>query len=149
MTRLIETATTSLDPAAAFSHVGDFANIDRWDPGVVTAEKVTTGPTGVGATYGLTLSYGGPTMTMEYRVLEYEAGRRIVLEGTGSRVHAIDTISFEPDGAGTRITYQADLTLTGIARLVQPFMKGRFNKIGESAGSGLREWLAELESAAV
>ncbi len=149
MTRLIETATTSLDPAAAFAHVGDFGNIDRWDPGVVKAEKVTTGPVAVGTTYGLTLSYGGPTMTMEYRVLEYQDGSRIVLEGSGSRVHAIDTISFEPHGVGTLITYQADLKLTGIARFAQPFMKGRFAKIGESAGNGLRKWLAELESAAV
>ena len=149
MTRLIETATTSLDPAEAFANVGDFGNIDRWDPGVITAEKITAGPVGVGTVYGLTLSYGGPTMTMEYEVLEHEVGRRIVLEGTGPRVHAIDTISFEPGGNGTLITYQADLTLTGIARLAQPFMKGRFNKIGESAGIGLRKWLSELESAAV
>jgi carbon monoxide dehydrogenase subunit G len=149
MTRLIETATTSLDPATAFAHVGDFANIDRWDPGVVNAEKVTSGPAGVGTTYGLTLSYGGPTMTMEYRVLELDPDRRIVLEGTGARVHAIDTISFEPVGTGTKITYQADLRLTGIARLAQPFMKSRFAKIGDGAGKGLRKWLAELETAQV
>ena len=146
MTQLAETADTSLDPATAFANVGDFANIEKWDPGVNRSVKASPGETAVGTTYDLTLNYNGRTMPMTYTVTEYEPGRRIVLEGEGDRVKAIDTISFEPIPTGTRVTYEADLALTGIARIFQPFMKGRFEAIGAAAGVGLRAWLKQLES---
>ena len=64
------------------------------------------------------------------------------------RVKAIDVIEFVDQADGTLITYTADLYLTGLARLAEPFMKGRFAEIGEQAGIGLRRWLSELEEAA-
>ena len=83
---------------------------------------------------------------MSYTVTELAVGDKIVLEGTGGVIHAIDVISFVPDGDGTLVTYQADLQLTGIARIFQPLMKNRFAAIGDAAGVGLRSWLRELES---
>jgi dehydrogenase/reductase SDR family member 12 len=145
MTRLIETATTSLDQAAAFANVAEFANIDNWDPGVALSVKQTPGPTGVGTVYALTLNYNGRAMNMTYTVTEYDPNSRIVLEGKGNLIAAVDTITFEPNGSGTVVTYQADLRLTGIARLMQPLMKSRFESIGTAAGNGLRKWLTELE----
>lgn len=148
MIRLIETATTSLSRDVVFEHVGDFGNIDSWDPGVITATKATEGAPGVGTAYDLILSSSGREMEMRYVVTEHEAGRKIVLEGTGARVHAIDVIAFEEVTDGTRVTYTADLSLTGFARVFEPLMKSRLAKIGEDAGIGLRRWLNELEVAA-
>ena len=82
---------------------------------------------------------------MRYTITELMPGRRIVLEGFGSRVEAVDVIEFSEHDDGTRITYTADIGLTGIARLFEPFMKGRLAKVGEDAGNGMRRWLAELE----
>jgi carbon monoxide dehydrogenase subunit G len=84
-------------------------------------------------------------MNMTYRVTEWEPGSRVVIDGEGKFIAAVDTITFEPNGGGTVVTYQADLELTGIARLVQPFMRKRFAAIGRAAGDGLRDWLATLE----
>ena len=145
MTRLVETATTSLSQDEAFAHVAEFENIHLWDPGVVRSTKLSLGDAGVGTIYDLELSYRGRTMSMQYIVTEYEPHRRITLEGSGGPVKAVDTISFGADGDTIRVTYEADLRLTGLARLFQPFMKRRFDAIGEAAGSGLRRWLAELE----
>ena len=146
MTRLKETATTSLAPAEAFAHVGDFANVDQWDPGVTHAEKTTPGDVSVGTVYDLVLDYRGRAMNMQYEVTAYEPTSRVVLVGTGGPVKAIDTISFEPDGDGTLVTYEADLQLRGIARIIQPLMKSRFEAIGNAGGEGLRKWLRELEN---
>jgi len=145
MTRLVETATTSLDQAAAFANVAEFANIDKWDPGVARSVKQTPGPTGVGTDYDLALNYNGRAMNMTYTVTEYHPNSRIVLEGKGNLIAAVDTITFEPNGSGTIVTYQADLQLTGVARLMQPLMKSRFESVGTAAGDGLRKWLTELE----
>ncbi len=145
MTRLVEIATTRLDQATAFAEVAEFANIDKWDPGVTQSVKETLGPTGVGTVYALVLDYNGRPMNMTYRVTEWEPGSRVVLDGEGKFIAAVDTITFESNGGGTVVTYQADLELTGIARLVQPLMRKRFAAIGRAAGDGLRDWLATLE----
>jgi carbon monoxide dehydrogenase subunit G len=145
MTRLIESAKTSLSPAEAFAAVGDFENVDQWDPGVARAVKRTPGEVAVGTVYDLDLLYRDRSLEMSYTVTEIVPGEKIVLEGSGSVIHAVDVISFAPDGEGTLVTYQADLQLTGIARLMQPLMKSRFAAIGEAAGIGLRSWLRELE----
>ncbi len=147
MTRLLETAKTSLSPAEAFTAVGNFENIDQWDPGVARSIKRTPGEVGVGTVYDLALSYRGRSLQMAYTVTELVVGEKIVLEGSGSVIHAIDVISFAPDGDGTLVTYQADLQLTGIARLAQPLIKGRLAAVGEAAGNGLRTWLRQLEQA--
>ena len=146
MTFLKETATTSLSPEEAFAHVGDFANIDQWDPGVVRSVKNTAGEVSVGTVYDLVLDYRGRELEMQYEVTAYEPAKRIVLVGTGGPVHAVDTISFEPNGHGTLVTYEADLRLRGIASIIQPLMKSRFDAVGEAAGEGLRDWLRELEN---
>lgn len=145
MTKLKEQATTSLSPAEAFAYIAEFENIDQWDPGVEESVKGTSGETGVGSVYNLVLNYRGRNLTMQYVVTEWEPDKRVVLVGTGGPVKAVDTITFEPSGEGTVVTYEADLQLAGVARLFQPLMGSRFAAIGEAAGEGLRRWLGELE----
>ena len=148
MVRLEETAITSLSTDEAFASVGDFANIHEWDPGVTSSKKTDDQPTAVGTAYDLELLYGGRAMEMQYRITDIEPGRRVVFEGSGGMVTAIDTIEFESINGQTKVTYRADLGLKGIARLAEPFMRSRFAEVGRSAGEGLRRWLAELESQA-
>jgi len=145
MVRLTETARTTLSREDAFRYIGDFGNIDRWDPGVVSATKATDGEPSVGTAYDVVVAYGGREVAMQYVITDHQAGKKIVLEGTGARVKAIDVIDFVDEGSGTLITYTADLSLIGIARFFEPFMKGRFGQIGDAAGQGLRRWLSELE----
>ncbi|MDJ0952137.1 MAG: SRPBCC family protein [Acidimicrobiia bacterium] len=145
MTRLIETATTSLSQEEAFGYVAEFENIDQWDPGVSKSVKSIPGDTAVGTAYDLDLSYRGRSLKMTYTVTEWEPNHRVVLEGVGGPVKAIDTITFVSGDDGTIVTYQADLSLRGIAKLIQPLMGSRLNAVGEAAGQGLRTWLAELE----
>lgn len=146
MIRLRESAKTTLSPEQAFEHVGDFSNIDQWDPGVLTSTRRGEGPVGVGTIYDLSLSYGGRKLNMAYTITDYQPGRSVVLRGESRLVVAIDTIEFNEIDQGAEVIYTADLGLRGLARIFQPLMKGRFAAIGKSAGDGLRSWLAQLES---
>jgi len=47
-------------------------------------------------------------------------------------------------GTGTKVTYTADFSFKGAARLVTPFMGGAFKKLGDEAEEGLRDALAKL-----
>jgi carbon monoxide dehydrogenase subunit G len=146
MTVLREVVQVRQEPEAAFDAVADFANASQWDPGVVAAERVGEGdpaPNGVGAEYRLTVTFRGTESEMTYRTTVYRRPDRIVLEGVGPRIAATDTIAFAPvDGGGTRITYVADLRLTGLAKVAEPFLRGSFDEMGRRALAGMEAWFA-------
>jgi carbon monoxide dehydrogenase subunit G len=148
MIRLSETATTKLSREAAFAYIGDIGNIEKWDPGVISSTKATDGEVGVGTAYDLVLTYRGRQLEMRYTITEYNPNHKIVLEGRGSRVHAIDVIDFVDENGDTLVTYTADLSLTGLGRFFEPLLGGRLRQVGADAVAGMQRWLGELEAAA-
>lgn len=46
-------------------------------------------------------------------------------------------------GGGTHLTYVADLRLTGLAKLAEPFLGGAFDAMGKRAVAGLEAWLSD------
>ncbi len=137
MTMLNERIETSLPVDEAFAFVADFANAERWDPGVLTSLRTNDGPLGVGATYRLVVRMGGRLAPMAYEVVQYEPGRRVVLAGSGRGVRAVDDIRFAPTADGTRIDYSADIRLVGLLRLAGPFAGGALARIGRAARDGM------------
>ena len=142
---LRERVETALPLDDTFAFVADFANAAAWDPGVATSERLNPGPVGVGARYRLGVRMRGRVAPMDYRVTEYEPGRRVVLTGEGSRVAAVDDIRFASTPAGgTAIDYTADIRLTGLLSLLTPFLGGTFAGIGRAAAEGMRARLASM-----
>lgn len=139
---------TSLPLDQAFAFVADFANAQRWDPGVATSERTNDGPVGVGARYRLGIRMRGKVAPMDYEITTYEPSRRVVLTGTGSGVEAVDDIRFEATATGTRIDYTADIRLRGLMRLATPFAGGALAKIARDGGDGMQRTLDELAAAA-
>lgn len=141
MARLNARIPTPLPVLDAFEYLADFANAAEWDPGVASSERIGAGPVSVGTRYKLGIVRGEKIVPMEYVVTDFERPTRVVLEGTGSNVHAIDTIRFEPDGAGSIVDYTADINMTGLFRLAQPFLGGTFRRIAADATNGIRRTL--------
>jgi carbon monoxide dehydrogenase subunit G len=77
-----------------------------------------------------------------YEITAYDRPSHVVLAGTGGVFRGVDTIRFSPVAEGTRIDYVADLSLTGFAKLVQPFMGRRFQELGDEAMAGLEAVLS-------
>ena len=143
MTILHETIQTALPVEEAFALIADFANAERWDPGVATSERIDPGPVGLGARYLLGVRMRGRVAPMEYRITTFEPSRRVVLTGSGPNISAVDDIRFEPISDGTRIDYTADIHLGGRMRLVEPFAGGAFRKIARDALGGMQRFLDE------
>jgi carbon monoxide dehydrogenase subunit G len=141
MTVLKERIDTSLAVAEAFAFVADFANAERWDPGVATSVRTDDGPLGVGATYRLGVRMAGRAVPMDYRVTEFEPDDRVVLTGSGRGVRAIDDIRFYPTATGTRIEYTADIRLVGLLRPAGPFAGASLARIGRAAREGMERAL--------
>ena len=144
MTRLQEPIETVLPLEQTFDFVADFANAERWDPGVSRSTRLDDGPLRPGSRFALDVRMGQRVAPMTYEVSALERPHRVVLTGTGSGVDAVDEIVFESVGSGTRIRYTADIRLRGLLRLAQPFLSGAFAKIGQDAAGGMRRTLAEL-----
>jgi hypothetical protein len=149
MPRLHETVDTALPIEAAFPFIADFADNPVWDPGTASARRLDDGPLGVGSAFELQVRMGGSTMPMTYRITAFEPNARVELHGVGDRVRARDDIRFSttPSG-GTHVDYVADLELTGLWRLLTPFLGGTFRRIGEQARDGMQRALDERASGA-
>jgi carbon monoxide dehydrogenase subunit G len=141
MTVLNERIDTSLPVDAAFAFVADFANAERWDPGVASSVRTDDGQLGVGATYRLGVRIAGRVAPMEYEIVHFEPGRHVVLTGSGRGVRAIDDIRFSPNPGGTRIDYTADIRLVGLLWLAGPFAGGALTRIGRAARDGMEQGL--------
>jgi carbon monoxide dehydrogenase subunit G len=133
---------TDRPQAEIFAYLSDFSTTAEWDPGVVEAERLGDGPIGEGTEFRLLARFLGRESPLTYRVVEYEPPTAVTFRGESSSVVSLDRITFQPAGAGTRITYDARLTLKGPMRLADPLLALAFNRVGDRALAGLRETLA-------
>jgi carbon monoxide dehydrogenase subunit G len=138
MTVLREELEVARPLEEVFRFVGDFANSERWDPGVASARALTDGPVRVGSRYELIVVFNGRRLPMTYEVTAYDPPNRVELRGSGSTVRARDDIRFEATDGGTRIHYLADLRLRGALRLIEPLLGSKFEETGRRAMEGMR-----------
>ena len=99
------------------------------------------GPPGVGLKYELMVSFGPREVPMTYEITEWKQDSRVVLEGRGETVEAVDVVQFEADEGGTAVDYTADLTFPNWIRFVAPLMSRVLRKVGARALDGLVEAL--------
>ena len=144
MAQLKETRRVAASVEEAFDYTADFNNIQNWDPGVAASRRVDEGELEVGSTFDLMVLFGSRQAPMTYTITHYEPHQRVVLEGTGKTLTAIDDIRFAAVAGGTEISYTADLEFKGLMRFVAPFIGGTLDKVGKKALDGLATKLGPL-----
>lgn len=140
-TTLKEQITVSRDIDEAFAYTADFSHIADWDPGIARSSKRGDGPVQVGTEFDLVATFGGKEVPMVYTVTEFDPPNRVVLEGKGAQLEAVDTITFSSTMAGTRIGYVAELTFHNFVRFIEPLLSRTLEKVGERAVNGLKSAL--------
>ena len=139
--RLHETRRIERPLEEVFSFTADFANAEKWDPGVSSSQRVGNGPVGVGSRYDVMVSFGSREVPMTYEITEWEPNARVVLVGSGETIEAIDEIGFEARDDGTVVDYIADLSFTNWIRFLGPLMAPLLVRVGRRALDGLVETL--------
>lgn len=137
------TVETPAAPAAVFAYLSDFTTTTEWDPGTVVTHRVS-GDGGVGTVYHNVSEFRGRKTELQYTVASLNEPTLIELHGTNKTVDAVDRMEIAPHGSGTRVTYSADFTFKGLAKLATPFLGGAMEKLGDEAQEGMREALARL-----
>lgn len=142
MIRLQQTIDVPRPLQEVFDYTSNFSNIAQWDPGVAESSKLSPGTVGVGTEFRVVVKFGLMTTPMNYIIMVYEPASRVVLEGKGGSIHAIDDIRFAAGNGGTRITYTADLSFKGVMGRIEPLLSGVMNRVGKNAMAGLKEALS-------
>ncbi len=138
MARYSTTMQSKKSPEETFEYLADFANAREWDPGVVEGENLTGRPIGPGSRFRLGSRFLGRRVALEYRIIAFEPPRRVVFQADQAAVCSTDEIRVVPVGAGTSVTYEADLRLMGpLGRLMDPLLGLAFRRIGDRAAVGL------------
>jgi hypothetical protein len=141
MARYRTTIDSTLPPATAFEELADFSSAERWDPGVREARRLDTGALAVGSRFHVVARFAGRDIPLEYEIIELDPPNTVVLRAESSAVVSLDTITFEANATGTAVTYDADLRLKGLLRILDPVLAVAFRRIGDRARDGLREAL--------
>jgi carbon monoxide dehydrogenase subunit G len=132
------TVESPLTQEEAFDYLADFRNAAEWDSNTVSSELLTGDPYAVGARYQVVTEFGGRKMTLTYETVELVRPSRVVLE-TGTGVAGIrDTMNFAPSGTGSRVNYDADISLKSVAKVFDPVFSVIFKRVGDRAAEGLR-----------
>lgn len=133
MARYTASVESSRPLEDVFAYLSDFSSTEEWDPGVVRAQRLGEGPIGVGTRFRLTASFLGRETELTYEVVEYAPPSSVTLRGENATVVSLDRITFEPLDGGTRVTYDAELTLKGPLKLADPLLGLAFGRIGGGA----------------
>lgn len=143
MIHVSRTITVPVPRDEAFRLTARFGRASEWDPGLVSSSQETPGEPSPGTRFAVVARFNGNEVPMTYEMTGFDAPSRMVISGTGTKGGTVDTITFaDAPGGGTTITYEAVLTMDGLLRFAEPFIRKTFNRTADEAVAGLASWLA-------
>lgn len=144
-----ERFTTKAPPEAAFRYLADFTNLPEWDPSITSVEKVTPGPVGVGSRFRVSMRFLGLPSVLDYHVETHDPDKRAVLVGRTTGTLATDTVSVSPHKNGSRVRWQAEISLAFPLSLADPVFTWLFSSSVAAAVANLKRQLDALAGPAV
>ena len=103
-----------------FDFVADERNEPRFNPKMLTVEKVTPGPVGKGTRFRTQVKTRRRTAEMSVEFTAYDRPRRLTSVSKLSNMKIEGTLTFDPVPEGTRMRWSWDLAPRGILRLATP-----------------------------
>ena len=143
MARYVTTIPSSLTPQEAFAYMADLHNFAKWDKGVVKVVQVKGSGAGLGTIFDVTVKgFRKSTSTLRYTTTEYDEFSNILVRGVNTFFTSVDRVTIIKTDTGCAVIYDATLTANWIIAGMNLILGKVFNKIGDTATSGLRKVLA-------
>ena len=143
MVVLHEIADVARPLGEVFDYVSDFTNTIEWDTTATHACKVTPGPIQVGTEFSVSCALPIGSISLGYRVLEYQQNELIVLQGQSKLFDIEDRISFRTSNRGTRIDYQATFLFKQPFSLLEKSARKGLEKMGSDSVASLARALED------
>ena len=142
MARFVTSLGSGWTPERALAYMAEFSNATEWDPSVVAARSLDPGPPRRGSAYELTVAVGkGRHVTLHYVVTELSRSAVELLAET-RWLRSRDRITVSGAEGGSRVTYDARLTLRGVARPFSLLLAPSFLRTATRALVSLRRILS-------
>jgi carbon monoxide dehydrogenase subunit G len=137
------TMTVAAAPDQVINYLKDFANSAEWDSGTQRCTRNGSGLIEPGASWQNVSKIFGFTTELTY-TLEEASDRTLVFVGTNDASTTRDTITVDAADAGSVVTYRAELTMHGAAKLLTPVMNFVFDRLASDTEKQLTEVLNGL-----
>jgi hypothetical protein len=124
-----------------FDYVAAFENAVRWNPAVITSERLSAGLPHVGSLYQLVVEFGRGTTPMRYEITNLDRPMRLELVGEGEQLRSLEVVRFTDLYEDTRITWRAEMRLRGPRGLFGLAGRRAFNRVADAAMEGLQHAL--------
>ena len=143
MPRYQATVSSARSAPETFDYLATFGNAAHWDPGVASGEQLDPGPVRAGTRFRLQVRFLGRSIPLTYEVTSYDAPHAVDLTAANGLLRSVDRIVVTPAGAGTTVSYDADVRLRGPLSLLDPLMNKGFQTVAGRAADGLTRALAQ------
>jgi uncharacterized protein YndB with AHSA1/START domain len=106
-----------------FAYVTDTANDPAWHTDIVEARRASDRPIGTGTRWHLRLKPFMGVSEGDQEVVAFEPNRTEVQRGVAGQMKVTLTYLFEPADGGTRFTRSVQIKMSGLMRLMEPFIQ--------------------------
>lgn len=130
-------------PEQVFELLADMAELHRWNPNVSDSRRTSGDRLEPSSRYESTIVRGPARMTAHSELVAVEPNRMVRYEGSISGFWSIDSLAFQPAGAGTRIIFSNETTTLSWLRPLTPLLDAAFQRQARRAVEGARRYLAE------
>ena len=137
------TFTTTAGLQATYDYLRDFTHAEEWDPGTKTCERVS-GDGGVGTTYRNVSSFLGREVELTYTTAELAPPTRVHMRGHNEQFEGHDLFEIRESGRGAEVTYNAEFSFSGAARLGAPLVAAYLPFLANETIKELRSHLDRL-----
>ena len=110
MTSVSYSTTINKPPEAVFNFVSQIDNQKNMSPSILEAKLTPPGPVALGSMFHYTTEVMGRKYESAVQVSAYEPGKKFALKTTGVPRPSETVYTFEPAGAGTKLTMSTELT---------------------------------------
>ena len=141
MRRVEAAITIAAPPEAVFAFVADLANLPRWQSGILSAERTSPNPVGVGSTARVVRDMAGQSLTVDLTIIDFEPARRLALASAASGVSVTATLEMEPNADATVVRSGIEIKAGSM------FMAPLEGVIANAAGGELAAGLERLRDA--
>ena len=107
---------------AVFDYVADQSNEPQYNPQMVRAEKITSGPVRAGTRFRSAVASMGRTAEMLIECTGYDRPHRLASTTTMRQADISYTLTFEPVGTSTRMAWSGRVRPKGAYRLLSPLI---------------------------
>lgn len=124
-----------------FAFISDPANDKEWQDGVISSEKTSDGPIGVGTTMRLVQKFMGREMDNTAQVTVYEPPNKMCFKTTSGPIQFEACTTCVAQDGGTQLMLHAEGEPGGFFKVAGPLVKGQLEKTLESDLKNLKEVL--------